>query len=162
MSPLNRSLALAVINALVLSSLSAIWLVERAVWPRVWVRTVLADPKSPPRGRYVRFLIEVEAGRELLGLDVVLSAQTGRLVAMPATIPTGIRLGAGRTDWVGGIFVTTLQVDPPLSVFLPAQLAAQWPRPADEEIWVEVTVPARGSPRPIRVGVKKSGVLTGF
>jgi hypothetical protein len=33
-------------------------------------------------------------------------------------------------------------------------------REPDEELWVEVTVPARGAPRPIRLGVKKNGVVT--
>ena len=29
-----------------------------------------------------------------------------------------------------------------------------------EEMWVEVAVPAKGPPRPIRLGIKKDGVLT--
>jgi hypothetical protein len=29
-----------------------------------------------------------------------------------------------------------------------------------EETWVEVILPAQGPPRPIRIGVKKGGVLT--
>jgi hypothetical protein len=49
-----------------------------------------------------------------------------------------------------------------MTVFLPARLAAPWPRPPDEEVWVEVTVPARGLPRLIRLGVKKNGILTPF
>jgi hypothetical protein len=28
-----------------------------------------------------------------------------------------------------------------------------------EELWVEVTIPKKGPPRPIRVGIKKDGVL---
>jgi hypothetical protein len=28
-----------------------------------------------------------------------------------------------------------------------------------QEIWVEVTVPAKGPPRPIPVGIKKDGVI---
>jgi len=31
---------------------------------------------------------------------------------------------------------------------------------AGEEMWVEVTVPAKGPPRPLRVGIKKDGVIT--
>ena len=33
-------------------------------------------------------------------------------------------------------------------------------RPAGEELWVEVTIPRAGAPRPIRLGVKKDRVLT--
>jgi hypothetical protein len=31
---------------------------------------------------------------------------------------------------------------------------------AGEELWVEVTLPRSGAPRPIRLGVRKDGVLT--
>jgi hypothetical protein len=33
-------------------------------------------------------------------------------------------------------------------------------RPPGEELWVEVSVPPRGAPRPIRLAVKKDGALT--
>jgi hypothetical protein len=33
-------------------------------------------------------------------------------------------------------------------------------RAPGEELWVEVTLPRRGPPRPIRLAVKKDGVLT--
>jgi hypothetical protein len=29
-----------------------------------------------------------------------------------------------------------------------------------QQMWVEVTVPKKGPPRPIRIGIKKDGVLT--
>jgi hypothetical protein len=32
-------------------------------------------------------------------------------------------------------------------------------RAPGEELWVEVTLPRRGPPRPIRLGVKKDGVM---
>jgi hypothetical protein len=181
MSPAYRPVMLAAIHALVLSSLAAILLVERAVWPRVWVRTALDDSLSPPRGHYVSLRIEVDAGSELFGRQVALSVQTysvpvdativigegqrhSRLVAQEATTLTGLRLlGGVRRPSVGGIYVPTpLRLDPPLTVFLPAQWSSLWPRLSDEEVWVEVTVPPRGSPRPIRAGLKKGVILTPF
>ena len=31
-----------------------------------------------------------------------------------------------------------------------------------EELWIEATIPRKGPPRPIRLGIKKDGVLTPF
>jgi len=44
--------------------------------------------------------------------------------------------------------------------FIPEHVADPSRRAAGEELWVEVTVPRRGAPRPIRLGVKRDGVLT--
>jgi hypothetical protein len=153
---------LALVDALILASFAAIFFVERAAWPRIWVKTVLVDPEVAPRDRYVRLRIEFDAGSQLLEREVTLSVRSGRLVAEPAAFPTGIRLVDGRSEpSVGGIpRITQVQVSPPLTVFFPTQLTAHWP--PEEEIWAEVTVPARGSPRPIRLGVKKNGILTPF
>jgi len=48
----------------------------------------------------------------------------------------------------------------PVAFFIPEHVADPSRRPAGEELWVEVTIPRRGAPRPIRLGVKKDGVLT--
>jgi hypothetical protein len=53
-----------------------------------------------------------------------------------------------------------VRLSPALAFFIPEHVADPSRRPAGEELWVEVTVPRRGSPRPIRLGVKKDGVLT--
>ena len=155
----SRSVVLAIVQTLILSSVAAILLIERAVWPRVWVKTALVDVRTPPRGRYVRLRIEIEGDSELRGRQVTLGVREGRMVATQAAIPGGIRVlrdpGLPPEE-------LSLQVDPPLTVFLPAQLTVPWPRPADEEVWAEVTVPSHGLPRPIRLGLKKNGVLTPF
>ena len=160
MSPAYRPLMLASVDAVILASLAAILFVERAVWPRVWVKTVVANAAVPPRGRYATVRIEFEAQSGLRGGEVALSVRAGRLVATPSALPTGTRL-SGSLRW-GIADAGPLLVDPPLTVFLPAYLTNPWPRPPDEEVWVEVTVPAHGAPRPIRLGVKKDGLLRTF
>jgi hypothetical protein len=50
-------------------------------------------------------------------------------------------------------------VDAPLAFFIPESAADPSRRPPGEELWVEVTVPRRGPPRPIRLGVKADGNL---
>lgn len=48
----------------------------------------------------------------------------------------------------------------PIVFFIPENVPDPSRRPAGEQLWVEVTVPKKGPPRPIRLGVKKDGVLT--
>jgi hypothetical protein len=48
----------------------------------------------------------------------------------------------------------------PVAFFLPEHAPDPTRRARDEELWVEVSVPRRGPPRPIRLGVKKNGALT--
>jgi hypothetical protein len=48
----------------------------------------------------------------------------------------------------------------PVAFFIPEHVLDPSRRPAGEELWVEVTVPGKGPPRPIRLGVKKDGALT--
>lgn len=44
--------------------------------------------------------------------------------------------------------------------FIPEHLPDPSLRAAGEELWAEVTLPKKGPPRPIRLGVKKNGALT--
>jgi hypothetical protein len=48
----------------------------------------------------------------------------------------------------------------PVAVFIPEHLLDPSFRPAGEELWAEVTLPRRGPPRPIRLGVMRDGRLT--
>jgi hypothetical protein len=44
--------------------------------------------------------------------------------------------------------------------FIPPDVPDPSRRPPGEELWVEVSLPKNGAPRPIRLGVKKNGNLT--
>ena len=46
-----------------------------------------------------------------------------------------------------------------LAYFIPEHVLDPSLRPPGEELWVEVTLPRRGPPRPIRLAVKKDGKL---
>ena len=48
----------------------------------------------------------------------------------------------------------------PIAYFIPEHVPDPSIRQPGEELWVEVTLPRAGAPRPIRLGVKKDGVLT--
>lgn len=157
----QKGLLVAAFHVAIVWSLGAKLLVDRATRPRVWARTAPTDPNLPIRGRYVRLRIEatpaadVEHDRWLPEVGVALSAREGRLVATPQA--SGRGLAARLTDR-GADYVVI--VDQPLAYFIPEHVADPSRRASGEELWVEVTIPRLGPPRPIRLGVKKDGVLT--
>jgi hypothetical protein len=165
----REALILATIQIALVASLGVILLVDRAVRPRIWAKTVLIDPEATRRGRYVSLRIEAEAETALIGDYMLLIARNGHLSATRAKSPTGIWLRRSN-PYDGGIAPTTstMQVNPPLDFFLPKTLTDHWrgrsvdSRVWDEEVevWAEVTLSRRGPPRPIRLGVIKNGVVT--
>lgn len=54
----------------------------------------------------------------------------------------------------------TVRLEDPLAFFIPEQVPDPSLRAPGEELWVEATLPRKGPLRPIRLGVKKDGVLT--
>jgi hypothetical protein len=140
-------------------SLGGKLLLDRATRPRVWARAAPVDPNLPIRGRYVRLRIEARPAPDLdrpvpLGAQVSLSAEDGTLVASPAA-DSRLEVRMAERD---GVRVAVLQ--PALAYFIPEHVPDPSVLEAGEELWVEVTLPRSGAPRPIRLGVRKDGVLT--
>ena len=154
----RKGLVVAALHVAVVASLGAKLLVDRATRPRVWARAAPFDPNLPIRGRYVRLRVEAvpapglrESGSP--SINVVLSELNGRLVASPTTAGG---LSAQVIDRSGERRVTLME---PLAYFIPEHVADPSRRPSGEELWVEVTIPRAGAPRPIRLGVMKDGAL---
>jgi hypothetical protein len=170
----RNGLLLAAAHLALVGSLGVKLLADRATCPRVWVRSAPVDPNLPIRGRYVRLGLEVErytsmevsavtvqdqlagpAGRSWnVPIPVRLSVRDGQLFAEGVKTLTGTM---GLLQTRGGRSVVRLD---PVAFFIPESVADPSRRKAGEELWVEVTLPRRGPPRPIRLGVKKDGVLT--
>jgi hypothetical protein len=176
MTPVVRKgLILAGLQIAIVASLDAKLLVDRAVLPRVWVRAAPVGPDLPIRGRYVSLRLEVDlasgldvpppktittpSGQTFLEptetLWVTLKVQDGKLVAERSTERDGRPVMARQR---GGREVVALRE--PAAYFIPEGVPDPSIRAAGEELWVEVTIPHRGGPRPIRLGVKKDGVLS--
>ena len=157
MSPrMRKGLIVAVIHILMVASLGAKLLVDRATRPRVWARTAPFDPNLPIRGRYVRLRIEgiasdLPAGSTLT--PVTLGVRDQSLIVMASAERTGLSASTVTGDGVAVL-------DQPLAYFITEHVPDPSVRAPGEELWVEVTLPRRGPPRPIRLGVKKDGVLT--
>lgn len=172
MKPLHKGLLLAAIQVVLVASLGGKMLYDRSTRPRVWVRTATIDPFLPIRGRYLALRLEVPAvgfpavspspsSTQARGwwtgnpAEAELRLENDRLVAVPAAEGKGLRVWLRTRDGA-----TVADLAEPIDYFIPEHAEDPSRRPAGEELWVEVTVPRKGPPRPIRLGVKKNGILT--
>ena len=146
----SKGLVLTALHVALVAGTGGVLLYDRATLPRVWVKTAPFDPNLPIRGRYVRLALEVENPERLGNGPVALRVEGDRLVVHRADGRAGNRLRAAPSD----------SLAEPVAFFIPEHIDDPSRRAAGEELWVEVTVPAKGPPRPIRLGVKKDGVLT--
>ena len=156
---MRKGFALALIHLAVVASLGGKLLIDRTTRPRVWARAAPVDPDLPIRGRYVQLRVAGElrgaASRDESNVPVLVSVENEALVF-------------GRDPRVTGVTASTMirenrraaWLDGALAYFIPEHVPDPSTRAPGEELWVELTVPRRGAPRPIRLGVKKDGVLT--
>ena len=154
---MRKGFLVAVIHLALVSSLGAKLVIDRATRPRVWARTAPVDPDHPLRGRYVRMRVEGEPvgfGNDQSSVDVMLVAR-GELLGLQLTSEhTGLRAHLISRDGR-----EHAQLYTPLAYYIPEHVPDPSIRAPGEELWVELTLPKAGPPRPIRLGVKKDGVL---
>lgn len=151
MNGLTKGLILCGVQVAMVLSIGGKMLFDRATRPRLWVRVAPYDPSLPVRGRYVSLTVTAEARGFSPGAvyaQANFSVEGGKLVARPAEIDGS------------GVLVSNATAPVRIAYFIPDRVADPSLRPPDEELWAEVTVPRRGPPRPIQLGVKKNGVLT--
>lgn len=163
-----KGLFIAGLQMLLVTSLAAKYVIDRARLPRVWALAIPYDPNMPIRGRYVSLQLEVQLPPGVTVPDKVffstpaeLKAENGQLVAVPK-----------EGEWQTGVNIQRIVPRPPATT--PPIVVIQEPvaffisehakdpsrRLAGEELWAEVSIPRHGPPRPIRLGLKKNGVLT--
>ena len=159
-SPLRRGLALALVQLLLVAGLGAKMLIDRSRLPRAWARTLPVDPLLPIRGRYVQLVLEAEARgfpqETPRSYPAVLLAENGRLVVEP--LPDEHSQSRWGNHWINlrendrqrATFFSGA-----VPFFIPEHVPDPSQRPDGEELWAEVTLPRRGPPRPIRLGIKR-------
>lgn len=169
MSATKKGLLLGLLQLLVVLSLSGKLLYDRMTRPRAWVLAATYDPELPIRGRYLSerlqfpvegFTYEAPQNRNVSDWFAnrrwaYLEVRDGRLI--------GKARGEGPGGWVylhrnPDASVVAFSEEPVL-VFIPEKAVVPELK-RGEEMWVEVTIPKKGPPRPIRMGLKKVGVLT--
>jgi hypothetical protein len=165
MTNLQKGLLLAAAQLALVASLATKYAIDRARLPRVWVQTAAYDPNLPIRGRYVSFRLLVslentsgnsQSFRPDLGF-VTLSARDGHLVANPTKHSTGLLVSPWTVNQGGQVMASLTE---PVAFFLPEHAVDPSLHRAGEELWVEVSVPKTGPPRPIRLANKQGDTFT--
>jgi hypothetical protein len=156
----GAGIALAIVHVALVGMLGLKLLADRARLPRAWARTLPYDPSLPIRGRYVRLRLEIPLDsvpgttRPFDHISVRREARDDRLRGVPDT--TAERVVS--VDSGGGVGRAALLQ--PVAFFIPEHVPDPSVRSAGEELWAEVTIPARGPPRPIRLGVRRGERIT--
>jgi len=176
MRPLYKGLLLALLHVALVCTLGAKLLYDRGHRPRVWIKTATYDPNLPIRGRYLSLSLEVPAEGFTIKMQPSLYERDKDGKAVMHEVPTpdhcDLVLRGGElialANENGEYWMSIRHRDDKLvaevpdgtAYFLPEHSADPSHLHAGEELWMEATIPRKGPPRPIRLGVKKNGVLT--
>jgi hypothetical protein len=167
MTPLSKGLVLAAVHVGLVASLGAKLLYDRATRPRVWALAAPYDPNLPIRGRYVslQLVVEPRGVRETqqrsasqLPQSIRLHVQGDRLVAEASASQSDYDTSDLHLRFIDRRGEKLAVLAEPVAFFIPEHIPDPSRRPEGEELWVEVTIPNKGPPRPIRLGVKKATV----
>ena len=180
----GASLAVLVIQLVIVSSLAAKYLYQRWQCPRVWTKTAMYDPSLVMRGRYLSVQLTVDGcqstlpsakqaqfprnlngvpnGRDFsvaaaqVAFGAKLAVKDNRLVAI--RIPDTEDGARGESVFAtGGAAYNQMRLSEPVNFYI-AENARPWPAKPGQELWVEVTVPPQGPPRPIQLAMKENGM----
>jgi hypothetical protein len=174
MTQRSRGVVLLVVQLGLVLSIAAKYVYERKVCPRVWVRTAQFDPDLPFRGRYLALRLAVDAcglphdeaaSLARPGLSAIYKnewrwtvkpeAREGKLIAVlagdddrPESTQLLTQMGercdlATLIEWA--------------DYFIGDRAKSPFPLKSNEELWVEVTVPPSGPPRPIQLAISGDG-----
>ena len=171
MKPIWKGVIVCVVQVALVAGIGAKLLYDRATRPRLWVKVAPWDPSMPIRGRYLSLQMEVPAHGFTIPVQPVkppykgyvpFSTQYGDLQVQ------GKQLIAVRTpDFSGTSVNVTMENGQPVArindsidYYIPENAKDPARVGKGEELWAEVTLPKKGPPRPIRLGIKKDGVLT--
>ncbi|MGD0737202.1 MAG: hypothetical protein ABR976_18880 [Terracidiphilus sp.] len=181
----GASVALVVIQLALVSSIAAKYLYQRWRCPRVWTRTVAYDPELLMRGRYLSVQLVVDgcqstlpSAKEAQMPRDVNGVQTGTQFSInapaqfsfPAELKVegntlkAVRLAESKDQSAGqwvmaspGWSCANLRLQQPVDFYISEHAASPVPVKAGQELWIEVTVPPKGPPRPVQLALKENG-----
>ena len=183
--PMTKAVVVALIQVLIVCSLGAKLLYDRRTRPRAWFKTERFDPNLPIRGRYVSLLIEVNDSRspeeveKKFGAEIQVfenqRAQYGNRgmydfgrecgsIAVRDGTPTAEfdqsptwncdNLTFLRRKASSGV---ELRLTEPSLFFISDTAKDPTGLARGDELWVLATIPRKGPPRPIALGLKTAG-----
>jgi hypothetical protein len=170
------------------SSVAGKYLYERWHCPRVWTRTAVYDPSLLMRGRYLSLHLDVDGCQSTLpsaklaqfprNVDGVpqpngFSIFAPRPVRFQAALKVegnrllAIRLQNPRNSSDGimvladpGARCEEMRLETPVDFYIAEHAPASAALKPGQELWIEVTVPPTGPPRPIQLALKEGTTWT--
>ncbi len=181
--PMIKAAVVALIQVLIVCSLGAKLLYDRRTSPRAWFKTERYDPNLPIRGRYVSLLIEVTDSRSTEEVEKKFGTEIQAIQNRNAQYryrgvddfgrecgSIAMRDGAplaefGQTTEIWNCdnltFVrrrtgneNSLRLTEPSLFFISDTAKDPTHLKPGEELWVLATIPRKGLPRPLALGVK--------
>ncbi len=178
------SVVLLVVQLGLVSLIAAKYFYQRWTCPRVWTRAAAYDPQLPMRGRYLSLQLTVDGCKSTLPSakeatfprDVNGAIRPGPFILRPKAVYFGAdlkvennRLEAIRIQdpnvHTGGQVVSAMpaahcedmRLEALVNFYIADTAKSPLPLKADEELWIEVTVPPNGPPRPLQLALKRDG-----
>jgi uncharacterized membrane-anchored protein len=181
----KTSIVLLLIQLALVSSIAAKYLYQRRSCPRVWVRTAAYDPNMVMRGRYLSLRVTVNGCESTLpsalhavfprntdgttkptGFTVKseypvsfrakLKVEGNRLLAI--RIPEADLTSKGENvTAMPGSSCDALRLDQPVDFYIAEHAVDPSLFQPGHELWIEVTVPPQGPPRPLQLALKDNG-----
>ncbi len=178
------SVALLVLQLLIVSSIAGKYLWQRWRCPRVWTRAAAVDPELPMRGRYLSLQLTIDGCQSTLPSaklatfprDVNGAIKSGPYVLKPQPVDFRANLKVennklvalrieGQEDSSAGQEISAMPSAPcdqmrltdGVDFFISGAAQSPLPLKPGQELWIEVTVPPKGPPRPIQLALKENG-----
>jgi hypothetical protein len=144
---------------------------------------VAIDPELPMRGRYLSLQLTVDGcqstlpsakaarfprdingaaiqGPYMLRASAIFHAdlrvENQRLLAFRIEDDQHGTLGQEVSAWPGAA-CDAMRLDAPVDFYLAEHAQSQLPLKAGQELWIEVTLPPKGPPRPVQLALKENG-----
>ena len=182
----KTSIVLLLIQLALVSSIAAKYLYQRSTCPRVWVRAAAYDPEMVMRGRYLSLQLTVNGCQSTLpsalhaifprnsdgttkpsGFHVnwqgavrfraKLKVENNRLLVIRIPEADQTSKGVNVTAWPDSS-CDAMRLDQPVDFYIAEHAADPTRLKAGQELWIEVTVPPQGPPRPLQLALKQDGV----
>jgi len=185
MKPARTSLALLAIQLLIVSSIAAKYLYQRSTCPRVWTRAAAYDPSLVMRGRYLSLQLTVDGcsstlpsakqatfPRDINGVAIKgpyviraegnvefpgeLKVADNKLLAIRTRDGVESAYAQGVTARLGAP-CDEMRLVNPVDFYIPEHAVDPTRLKSGQELWIEVTVPPKGPPRPTQLALKDNG-----
>jgi len=180
------SLALLVIQFAIVSTVGLKYLYQRVACPRVWTRAAAYDPTLLMRGRYLSLQLTVDGcnstlpsaknaqfprnvngtpsspnfnvnAADTLWFQTRLGVKDNKLIAI--RVPDSESSAATQSvSAAPGSKCDQMRLSVPVDFYISEHAKDPTWLKQGQELWIEVTVPPKGPPRPLQLALKDNGV----